>query len=205
MVLAAGGWAFGALAEEVAEGDTGLDNRIADELHERDAPSDGVLRGRDDPRERHRRPAGVAAIAAYLLARRRYYAEAVLMVLAYVGAEVLQLLAEAGVPTRPALLHRPAGHRVDVFLSERARDGLGGGLWRPLPRPGPPADRPGAAGVPRRGHAGLTDRIQPPVPRRAFPLGRARWLPASDWPGSRYASSCSICTTDDDRAFKTSR
>ena len=33
-VLAAGGWAFGALAEEVAEGDTGLDNRIADELHE---------------------------------------------------------------------------------------------------------------------------------------------------------------------------
>ena len=63
-VLAAGGWAFGALAEEVAEGDTGLDNCIADELHEHVTHlPDGVLRGRDDPRQRNR-PAGVAAIAA---------------------------------------------------------------------------------------------------------------------------------------------
>ena len=89
VVLAAGGWAFGALAEEVAEGDTGLDNRIADELHEHATRplteffeavttlGNGIVL------------AGVAAIAAYLLARRRYYAEAVLMVLAYVGAEVL--------------------------------------------------------------------------------------------------------------------
>ena len=88
-VLAAGGWAFGALAEEVAEGDTGLDNRIADELHEHATRplteffeavttlGNGIVL------------AGVAAIAAYLLARRRYYAEAVLMMLAYVGAEVL--------------------------------------------------------------------------------------------------------------------
>ena len=89
VVLAAGGWAFGALAEEVAEGDTGLDNRIADELHEHATRplteffeavttlGNGIVL------------AGVAAIAAYLLARRRYYAEAVLMVLAYVGAQVL--------------------------------------------------------------------------------------------------------------------
>ncbi|MGH2932702.1 MAG: phosphatase PAP2 family protein [Gaiellaceae bacterium] len=89
LVLAAGGWAFGALAEEVAEGDTGLDNRIADALHEHATRplteffeavttlGNGIVL------------AGVAAIAAYLLARRRYYAEAVLMVLAYVGAEVL--------------------------------------------------------------------------------------------------------------------
>ena len=89
LVLAAGGWAFGALAEEVAEGDTGLDNRIADELHEHATRplteffeavttlGNGIVL------------AGVAAIAAYLLARRRYYAEAVLMVLAYVGAQVL--------------------------------------------------------------------------------------------------------------------
>jgi membrane-associated phospholipid phosphatase len=89
LVLAAGGWAFGALAEEVAEGDTGLDNRIADELHEHatrplteffeavTSLGNGIVL------------AGVAAIAAYLLARRRYYAEAVLMVLAYLGAEVL--------------------------------------------------------------------------------------------------------------------
>ena len=89
LVLAVGGWAFGALAEEVAEGDTGLDNRIADELHEHATRplteffeavttlGNGIVLG------------GVAAIAAYLLARRRYYAEAVLMVLAYVGAQVL--------------------------------------------------------------------------------------------------------------------
>jgi membrane-associated phospholipid phosphatase len=89
LVLAAGGWAFGALAEEVAEGDTGLDNRIADELHEHATSTlteffeavttlgNGIVL------------AGVTAIAAYLLARRRYYAEAVLMVLAFTGAEVL--------------------------------------------------------------------------------------------------------------------
>ena len=89
VVLAAGGWAFGLLAEEVAEGDTGLDNRIAGELHEHATRplteffeavttlGNGIVL------------AGVAAIAAYLLARRRYYTEAVLMVLAYVGAQVL--------------------------------------------------------------------------------------------------------------------
>ena len=89
VVLAAGGWAFGLLAEEVAEGDTGLDNRIADELHEHATRpltkffeavttlGNGIVL------------AGVAAIAAYLLARRRYYAEAVLMVLAYAGAQFL--------------------------------------------------------------------------------------------------------------------
>ena len=89
LVLAAGGWVFGVLAKEVAEDDTGLDNRIADELHEHATRplteffeavttlGNGIVL------------AGVAAIAAYLLARRRYYAEAVLMVLAYVGAQVL--------------------------------------------------------------------------------------------------------------------
>ena len=89
LVLAATGWAFGALAEEVSEGDTGLDNRIADELHEHATGplteffkavttlGNGIVL------------AGVSAIAAYLLARRRSYAEAALMVLAYAGAEVL--------------------------------------------------------------------------------------------------------------------
>jgi membrane-associated phospholipid phosphatase len=89
LVLAAGGWAFGALAEEVAEDDTGLDNRIAEELHEHATGplteffeavttlGNGIVL------------AGVTAIAAYLLARRRHFREAVLMVLAYVGAEVL--------------------------------------------------------------------------------------------------------------------
>ena len=89
VILAAGGWAFGLLAEEVAEGDTGLDNRIANELHEHATRplteffeavttlGNGIVL------------AGVAAIAAYLLARRRYHPEAVLMVLAYGGAQVL--------------------------------------------------------------------------------------------------------------------
>jgi membrane-associated phospholipid phosphatase len=89
LVLAAAGFAFGALAGEVTEGDTGLDNRIANELHEHATGrlteffkavttlGNGIVL------------AGVAAIVAYLLARRRYYRETVLMVLAFVGAQVL--------------------------------------------------------------------------------------------------------------------
>ncbi|MBA2568935.1 MAG: phosphatase PAP2 family protein [Actinobacteria bacterium] len=89
LILAAGGWGFGALAEEVAEGDTGLDNRIASELHEHATRplteffeavttlGNGLVL------------AGITVLAAYLLARRRYYREAVLMALAFVGSEVL--------------------------------------------------------------------------------------------------------------------
>jgi undecaprenyl-diphosphatase len=89
VLLAAALWAFGTIAEEVAEGDTGFDDRLARWLHAHATDSltsffkavtelgNGVVL------------AGVTAIAAYLLARRRLFAEALLMVLAFVGAEVL--------------------------------------------------------------------------------------------------------------------
>lgn len=87
--LAAGLWAFGAVAEEVAEGDTGFDDRVARWLHAHSTDplttffkavtelGNGVVL------------AGVTAIAAYLLARRGLFRDALLMVLAFGGAEVL--------------------------------------------------------------------------------------------------------------------
>jgi membrane-associated phospholipid phosphatase len=89
LVLAAGLWAFGAVAEEVSEGDTGVDDRLASWLHAHATDPlttffEGVTRLGNGIVL-----AGVAAIAAYLLARRRMFADAVLMVLAYCGAEVL--------------------------------------------------------------------------------------------------------------------
>jgi membrane-associated phospholipid phosphatase len=95
LVLAAGGWAFGALAEEVTEGDTGLDNRIADELHEHATGPLTEFFKAVTTLGNGTVLAGVTAIAAYLLARRRYYAEAVLMVLAYTGSEVLSYALKA--------------------------------------------------------------------------------------------------------------
>jgi membrane-associated phospholipid phosphatase len=89
LVLAGCLWAFGAVAEEVSEGDTGLDDRLANWLHAHATEplttffeavtklGNGIVL------------AGVTAIAAYLLARRRLFRDAVLIVLAYCGAEVL--------------------------------------------------------------------------------------------------------------------
>jgi membrane-associated phospholipid phosphatase len=96
VLLAAGLWVFGAVAEEVSEGDTGLDDRLARWLHEHATDplttffkavtelGNGIVL------------AGVAAIAAYLLARRRLFADALLMVLAYCGAEVLSYALKLG-------------------------------------------------------------------------------------------------------------
>lgn len=96
LLLAGGLWAFGAVAEEVSEGDTGLDDRLARWLHAHATDplttffkavtelGNGIVL------------AGVAAIAAYLLARRRLFADAVLMVLAYCGAEVLSYALKLG-------------------------------------------------------------------------------------------------------------
>lgn len=96
LLLAAGLWAFAAVAEEVSEGDTGLDDRLARWLHAHATDQlttffkavtelgNGIVL------------AGVAAIAAYLLARRRLFADALLMVLAYCGAEVLSYALKLG-------------------------------------------------------------------------------------------------------------
>jgi membrane-associated phospholipid phosphatase len=96
VVLAAGLWAFAAVAEEVSEGDTGLDDRLARWLHAHATdPLTTFFKGVTELGNGIVL-AGVAAIAAYLLARRRLYADALLMVLAYCGAEVLSYALKLG-------------------------------------------------------------------------------------------------------------
>jgi len=89
-VLTAGAWAFGAVADEVAEGDTAAsDQRVANWLHGRatDPFTDvfqaftwtgngGFL-------------AVVVLVTAFLLWRRRFVTDALFVVLAFAGAEVI--------------------------------------------------------------------------------------------------------------------
>jgi undecaprenyl-diphosphatase len=96
LVLAVGLWAFAAVAEEVGEGNTGLDDRLARWLHAHATdPLTTFFKGVTELGNGIVL-AGVAAIAAYLLARRGYYADALLMVLAYCGAEVLSYALKLG-------------------------------------------------------------------------------------------------------------
>ncbi|HET7857047.1 MAG TPA: hypothetical protein VFL41_11380 [Gaiellaceae bacterium] len=175
VLLAAGLWAFGAIAEEVAEGDTGLDDRLARWLHAHATDSlttffkaltelgNGVVL------------AGVTAIAVYLLARRRLYREALLMVLAFTGAEVLCYGLKLGFRRDRAFFTNPLGTESTYsFPSGQATVSLAtyGALavvlarhvsrrWRPLL-------------FARGGSARLADRLQPPLPRSSLLVGRAR-------------------------------
>ena len=89
-VLTIGAWAFGAIAEEMAEGDTATsDQRVADWLHGRATdPLTDVFRvftwtGNGGFL------AIVVAFAAVLLWRRGYVTDALFVVFAFVGAEVI--------------------------------------------------------------------------------------------------------------------
>jgi membrane-associated phospholipid phosphatase len=96
LILAVGLWSFAAIADEMADGETAFDESLADWLHAHatqplteffegaTALGNGVVL------------AGVSAVAAYLLARRRRHAEALLIVLAFVGAEVLSYALKLG-------------------------------------------------------------------------------------------------------------
>jgi membrane-associated phospholipid phosphatase len=89
-VLTIGAWAFGALAEEVAEGNTAADDqRVADWLHGRATePLTDVFRAITWTGN-----GGVLAlvvlVAAVLLLRRRLVTDAFFVVLAFAGAEVI--------------------------------------------------------------------------------------------------------------------
>jgi undecaprenyl-diphosphatase len=96
LFLAAGLWAFAAVAEQVSEGDTGLDDRLARWLHAHATDSLTTFFKGVTQLGNGIGLAGVAAVAAYLLARRRLYTDAVLMVLAYCGAEVLSYALKLG-------------------------------------------------------------------------------------------------------------
>jgi membrane-associated phospholipid phosphatase len=89
-VLTIGAWAFGAVAEEVAEGETARDDqRLADWLHGRatdpftDAFRTFTWTGNGAFL------AVVVLVAAVLLWRRSYVADALFVVFAFVGAEVI--------------------------------------------------------------------------------------------------------------------
>jgi membrane-associated phospholipid phosphatase len=96
LVLAVSLWAFAAIADEMADGETEYDESIADWLHGHATEplteifeavtslGNGIVL------------AGVTAIAAYLLARRGHRAEALLMVLAFGGAEILSYSLKLG-------------------------------------------------------------------------------------------------------------
>jgi membrane-associated phospholipid phosphatase len=89
VLLTASAWAFGSLAEEVVEGDTHVDTRLADWLHEH------ATAGWTDFFERvtwlGNLPVLLAAtvVAAAVLARKRETLELRLLLLAAVGAEIL--------------------------------------------------------------------------------------------------------------------
>src|SRR5919109_1558300 len=143
----------------------------------RDASVDGLLREghvarqRPGPRrhraDRGRRPCVQAPDrrAAALRARRRRHRDP-------------HDWAEARLPARAAVLPRSAGDRELVLVPERPLVGLARRLRdaRVHRRPAP-ADQTGADRDPGCGRdAGLTHRLQPPLPRRPLPLGRHRRL-----------------------------
>ena len=96
LLLAASVWSFAAIADEMADGETVFDLRLANWLHGHateplteffeaaTALGNGVVL------------AAVTAVAAYLLLRRRQHAEALLMALAFVGAEILSYSLKLG-------------------------------------------------------------------------------------------------------------
>jgi membrane-associated phospholipid phosphatase len=89
-VLTIGAWAFGAVAEEVAEGDTATDDqRLADWLHGRATdPLTDVFRAVTWTGNGGFL-AVVVLVAAILLLRRRLVSDALFVALAFVGAEVI--------------------------------------------------------------------------------------------------------------------
>ena len=91
LLLTASAWAFAAVAENVAEGDTGVDVRLADWLH--DHASSGWTEFFEAVTFLGNVPTLVAvtAVSAFLLWRRGQRAELLLLLLAFVGAQILTL------------------------------------------------------------------------------------------------------------------
>jgi membrane-associated phospholipid phosphatase len=96
LALALSVWAFAAIADEMADGETAYDESLANWLHAHSTDSlteffkavttlgNGIV------------IAGVSAIAVYLLLRRSHQREALLVVLAFVGAELLSYSLKLG-------------------------------------------------------------------------------------------------------------
>ena len=91
LVLTAGAWVFGVTAEELAEGDTHVDTRFADWLHEH--ASSGWTEFFEAVTFLGNVPtlAAVTFVAAILLSRMRRTAELQLLLLAAIGVQILTL------------------------------------------------------------------------------------------------------------------
>lgn len=88
-VLTGGAWIFGWMAEDLAEGDTRVDNRVADWLHGHATPGWTTFFENVTRLGNLTVLVAVVVIAAVVLARRRWITELQLLLLAAIGAEIL--------------------------------------------------------------------------------------------------------------------
>ena len=95
-VLAVGAWLFGAGGEELAEGDTHLDTRFANWLHEHATPGWTAFFEKVTWFGNVPVWVGVTLVAALVLARRRWNAELELLLLAVVGTQILTYAMKLG-------------------------------------------------------------------------------------------------------------
>jgi membrane-associated phospholipid phosphatase len=90
-VLTLSAWAFGALAEEVVEGDTGVDTRLAEWLHQHASPGWTYFFERVTWLGNLPVLVVVIVAAGVVLWRKRWRADLLLLILAAVGAEFLTI------------------------------------------------------------------------------------------------------------------
>jgi membrane-associated phospholipid phosphatase len=96
VVLTASAWVFGAVADEVVEGDTHIDTRLANWLHDHASPGWTEFFERVTWLGNVPVLAAVTAVAAAVLAWKRQRMELVLLLLAVVGTEILTVGLKAG-------------------------------------------------------------------------------------------------------------
>ena len=87
--LTAGAWIFGWMAEDLAEGDTHVDGRVAEWLHDHATPGWTTLFENVTRLGNLTVLVPVVLAAALVLARRRWITELQLLLLAAIGAEIL--------------------------------------------------------------------------------------------------------------------
>lgn len=121
LVLTAGAWVFGILAEELVEGDTGLDIRFADWLHEHATSGWTTFFEAVTVLGNFLTLLAVTVLAVVLLLRRGRRTEAALVALAFAGAQILTLGLKLGfarerpffpdpLSSAPSTYSFPSGH-----------------------------------------------------------------------------------------------
>ena len=161
LILAASLWAFGAIAEELLEGDTGYDQRLADWLHghatETRTDVFHVLTWMGN----FSTLLVVALLAAGILWRRGERTDTVFIVLALAGAQVLSTGMKLGFQRDRPFFPDPLSTESTYSFPERPFARLARGLRLDRPRARPPFANSRAAGgaARRRRRAGGGDRL----------------------------------------------